>query len=333
MNPMIKFVLTLCVSLLAAPAIAQDQATTMLRASRAAAIVVRATVTAVADPSPAWHRLQFRADELLKGRLPATFTMTEPAGQCCGRALFALQVGEVRLLYLRRVGRTLHAFGGGRGVLPATAPLLAHARALLAADDDAAATRLLAAELHNDEPRIATDAALALAAMPALSLTTTERQSVMRALTLAVQRGTTRAAPLADIAARVSDAPTIDALLPLYLGARRDDQARLLGRALERCPPAVVASRMPIFTGADRRQNLRAVELLTKLPPESAQATMTGMLQRPQHPRIQMELCEGLLCAGVAEASLEPLVPAPVLELAVERTARRRSFRNVTPLR
>jgi len=322
----------LLASLFAATAAAQDQATTLLAAAQKADVVVHATVTAVTDPSPEWRRLELRVDEALKGTAPLTISLTEPGGECCGRSLFALQVGDERLMFLRRVGPTLHTFGGGRGVLPATPSLLAHTRALLATDgDDAAATALLVAHLGDEEPRIAADAAMALAAMPDLQLDGPARQRVTTQLQLAVARGSTRTAPLADLAVRLGDPSTLDAMLPIYLQAQRPDQARLLRSALERGDAARVANRLTVFVGTDRRSNLRAAELLAELPASAAQPTMTTLLRRPNHPRVQLHLCEGLLCAGVAKASLEPMVPAPVLQLAEQRLQRRRTFRNITP--
>ena len=50
--------------LLAVPAAAQAQATALSTAARSAAVIVRATVVAATDPSPEWHRLQFRTVEV-----------------------------------------------------------------------------------------------------------------------------------------------------------------------------------------------------------------------------------------------------------------------------
>ena len=94
-----------------------------------------------------------------------------------------------------------------------------------------------------------------------------------------------------------------------------------------------IADRLQAFVGTARRANLRAAHLLTDLPAATAQAAMTNLLQRPNHPQVQMHLCEGLLAAGVSSASLAPLVPEVVLQLANERLNRRPTFRNVKPLR
>src|SRR5690606_9106255 len=150
-----------------------------------------------------------------------------------------------RILFLRRLGPTLHTLGGGRGVLAATPDLLTHVQALLAAPTTNAMGHLLAANVNHPEPRIADDAALALATLPNLSLTVLERAAVAASLAESVQRGWTRTAPLADVAARLGDASMVDSVMPIYLAASRDDQALLLRNALKRCSPQLVADRLP----------------------------------------------------------------------------------------
>lgn len=312
---------------------AQDQASTLARLCQSADVIVRGTVTGSHYPTTALHQLRISSDQVLKGHVSAQFVLTEPAGQCCGRSLFALKVGESRILFLKRIGPTLHTTGGGRGVLSATADLLTHVQDLLATSTSSALGHLLAGTINHPEPRIADDSALALATLPSLSLTGTERNAVIASLKTSVQRGLTRTAALADIAARLGDATAVDAIMPIYLNAAREDQARLLRNALKRCPSQLVSDRLPMFVGKVRRSNMRAAKLLTDLPPITAHAAMTNLLQRPNHPRVQMQLCEGLLAAGVSSASLQPMVPDVVLKLAVERQNQRPKFRNINPQR
>ena len=330
-HPLIKASALAVVLLQALPS--QDQATTLATLAQRADLVVRATVTQSVHPTPQWHQLTLRADAVLKGAVGATFTLTEPAGRCCGRSLFALQVGDERVLFLKRVGPVLHTLGGGRGVLPTTPALLAHTEQLLQASTSNALGHLLAQNLEHAEPRIAHDAALSLAVLPNLSLTPAERSAVATSLLLSVQRGSTKTAALADVAARLGDASMVDAVLPVYMNATRNDQADLLRKALVRCSPALVAERMPVFVGATRRGNLRAATLLVDLPPHLAHAAMTDLLTRPNHPQVQLHLCEGLLAAGVSQAALQPMVPEVVLEMAIERRNRRPVFKNIRPRR
>lgn len=315
----------------AAPlAVAQEQATTLAAACDRSDVVVLATVTAVADPSPAWHRLVWRTDEVLAGQIGATLTLLEPAGACCGRSLFALGLGDRRLLFLRRAGQTLHPFGGSRGVVVPTAGILAHARALLAAPAPAARAALLAASLGHAEPRVALDAAHALAAMPALELGPPALRRVRDALTLAVRRGLTSAAPLLDVTVRTADPALLDTALALYLEEPRRGSARLLRRGLARAEPALLTGRLPAHLRGDPAAELRAAELLRAMPGHHGEAALSALLASTDCPRVQLCAAEGLLAAGRPARALRASVPAAVLELAERRVAAVR-FRSIRP--
>lgn len=314
-------------------AAAQDQASTLARLCQTSDVIVRATVTNSVHPNAEVHQLTLQSNQVLKGQVGNSFSLVEPAGQCCGRALFALGVGDERILFLKRVGPTLHTLGGSRGVLPATVALRTHVQALLAAPSSNVMAHILASNIHHAEPRIADDAALALAVHPNLSLNTVERAALATSLAQSVQHGLTRTAALADVAARLGDANMVDTVVPVFLQAAKRDQALLLQKALTRCPAQLVADRLPLHVGTARRANLRAAQLLAEMPGAAAQGAMANLLQRPNHPQVQMQLCEGLIAAGVSAASLSSMVPAPVLELAIKRLERRPSFRNINPRR
>jgi hypothetical protein len=287
-SPMKNGICTVATSLLllAVPAAAQDQATALSTAARGAAVIVRATVVAATDPSPEWHRLQFRTVEVLKGAPGASFPLLEPSGACCGRSLFALQEGQSCLLFLRQLGAVLHPFGGSRGVLPDTAEIVAHVRAVLQTSNDAELASLLARNLMNAEPRIAEDAAHALAVLPRLELTANERRLVVDALDDAVQRGFARAAPLLEAALRQRDDALLDKLLRAYLAAEREDQATLLRKGLGRCSPAEVTQRLPMHVGTEERRAQRAAELLADLPAADAKPALLAMLRDQNNPRV-----------------------------------------------
>lgn len=310
----------------------QDQATTLLAGLRAADAVVVAQVVAASDPSPEWHRLEFATITVLKGPMPATFALLEPAGACCGRSLFTLQPEATCVLFLRRQGPAWHPWGGSRGVLPANGGLVAHLQSLQqAGSGPVLATRLVQA-LASDDPRIADDAAHALAALPHLTLGATDRAALTGALQQALTLRTTRAAALADAAARVADAPLLDALLPLYLDAARDDQARLLRSALRRSAPATLGERLPMFVTGDQR-GVRAAELLLELPTESARTSLGVLLRNAPHPRVQLCVVQGLLANGDRGRALAAAVPEAVRELAQHRADRPRAFRAIDPSR
>jgi len=309
---------------------ASAQDLTLLAASRGADVVVQATVLAASDPSPDWHRLEFRTDLVLKGPAPAEFRLLEPAGACCGRSLFALQPGQQVLLFLRRSGPNLHPYGGARGVLPAEPALRAHVQTLLAVTDGAATARLLAAALLAPEPRIADDAAQALATLPALQLPAADLPLLQQALQDAMQRGITRTAPLLEAAVRLGDPTLLDTVLPAYLAAD-ESMAPLLHSGLLRCPPAALAERLPLHATSTTGQALRAAELLVAMPSPVARPALERMLQQAAHPRVQLCIAEGLLAAGASDLALRGAVPEPVLRLAAQRHRQPQRFRNLRP--
>lgn len=312
-------------------AVAQDQATTLLANSQRADVVVRATVVAASDPSPDWHRLEFRTDELLKGRLGAGFAVLEPAGACCGRSLFALQPGAPCLLFLQRRGATLHPLGGARGVLADEAEVAAHVRALLAATDATATAALLANGLQSPLPRIADDAAHALASLPSLALDRRRCDAVAEALTHAVGARLATAASLVEVAVRVADASMLDTLLPLYLGQERADQAALLRDGLARCAADELVTRLPMHLRSDEAGELRAAELLARLPAEHGAPALRRLLTTTPSPRVQLRVAETLLDQGATVSSLPARLPAPVLRLAERRRHTAQPFRSIQP--
>jgi hypothetical protein len=310
---------------------AQDQATTLLEAVRRADAIVVATVTAATDPSPDWHRLELRVERNLHGPLGSTFVLLEPAGACCGRSLFALQAGDRQLLFLNRRGAAWHPFGGGRGVLPAHPALLDHVAALLAATDDAARAALLAAHLDHDEPRIARDAALALASLPILP--TGFDGKIAAELQRAVAAGQTTAPALLDLALRRGSQPLLATAVASYLETPRDDQARLLrDRLAVHAPGAVLDELLQRRDGEPTRQ-IRTAELLAALPAAETGPVLRNLLTGDAHPRAKLHLTEALLAAGHRAETLAEFVPAPVLRLAEERHRAPTRWRNLLETR
>lgn len=309
----------------------QDQATTLHAACRIADVVVRATVLGASDPSPDFHRLEFRSDEVLKGQVGAQFALLEPSGACCGRLLFTLQPGDTCLLFLKRTGPLLHPFGGGRGVAVPTDDLLAHVRALLAAPDDAAVANLLAASLDANEPRVANDAALALAGMATVTLQAGPRATFDRVLAQAVTDGRTTAPSLCELAVRLCDAAVIDTLLPQYLGAARADRRELLRRTLLRLPAGEVGNRLPMFLDPSTTTAVRAAELLVDLPDAEARRGLELLLQQNPHPRVQLSLVEVQLRGNQRHAQLADPTPTAVRAVAEQRQRDPKRFRAIRP--
>lgn len=309
----------------------QEQATTLHAACRTADVVVRATVLGASDPSPDFHRLEFRSDEVLKGQVGPRFALLEPSGACCGRLLFTLQPGDSCLLFLKRTGPLLHPFGGGRGVAVPTDDLLAHVRALLAAPDDTAVANLLAASLDANEPRVAGDAALALAGMPTVTLAAGPRATFDRVLAEAVTDGRTTAPSLCELAVRLGDDAVIDTLLPRYLGTARTDRRELLRRTLLRLPADEVGNRLPMFLDPSTTTSVRAAELLVDLPDTQARRGLEQLLQQNPHPRIQLSLVEVLLRGNLQAAQLADPTPSAVRAVAEQRQRDPKRFRAIRP--
>ncbi|MFM1871857.1 MAG: hypothetical protein RL398_1279 [Planctomycetota bacterium] len=321
-----SLVMLACVGAIAA----QEQATTLAEACRRADAIAVVEVVAATDPSPDWHRLVLRVDERLAGTIPSQISVLEPAGACCGRSLFALAVGDRRLVFLTRAGNGWHPFGGDRGVLPVENELVTHVRALLASDDAAARSRLLARALVDRNPRIARDAALALAASGNLDLGPVEDAAVATALREAVDAGHTTTPSLLDIALRRGTPALLEATFAAYLAAPRDDQAAGLRIGLARhAPEAAAAAAVAQSASDDARTQIRVAELVAALPADAAAAPLRALLTSRSHPRAQLHLVEAMLAAGHREATLAGLVPAPVLRLANQRRAGGTKWRNV----
>jgi len=311
--------------LLAFSARAQDGASTLAANLDAANAVVVATVTAVHAPDPTTTAVAFRVDTTVAGTAPATLALAEPAGACCGRNLFALRAGDVRLVFLRRSGQMWHVLGGPRGMLAAQPAIVAHVQTLAGAMTPAARTSALVAALAHDDARVADDAALALAGRPGLALDAAAKTAVGEALWRALDRRDGRALPLLDTAMRVGDAGLRDAALVRYLAATDDDEAALLRQALLRATaPGTVE--LAVAGVVDESSGLRAAELVAALPAERAVPSGLQMLQQAGSPRLQLRLCQDLLRRGVPDSQLTA-APARVVDAAKRLLPKANVFR------
>jgi hypothetical protein len=313
--------LALATAIVAASGRAQDGASTLAANLEVADAVVLATVTERTTTAVDLLRVRLVVDEALAGAPPTACTLIEPAAACCGRSLFALQVGDVRLVFLRRSGAAWHVAGGPRGMLPAVADLVAHVRSLAVHRAGPARTALLVAALDAPEPRIADDAALALAAQAGLLLDPAARMRVGDALMQALDRQSPRAAPLLEVAARSADAGLRDALLARYLACPRDAEAALLARGLLRSPVAGTVE-LAIAGAADEARGMRAAELVASLEPDAAVQACFALLRRTSAPRVQLRACEELLARGVPDDRI-PTAPAQVVAMARKRVEAR----------
>lgn len=311
----------------------QDQATTLLAACRSADVVVQARVDQATDPSPEWHRLRFTTELRLKGEIADSFTLLEPAGPCCGRALFALQIGDHRLLFLRRTGASLHPFGGDRGVLAADAAVLAHVRDLLGAHDAAETTARLCEALASPHTRLAADAAHALATLPTLTLDATARERVTDALQSALAGDAPYAASLLEVATRARDVRCIDTVLDHYLGCDEPHRAKLVQQALARCDTTLVTTRLPLQTERGGNGPLRRAELLAALPAEDATGPLLQLLRSTSCARARLCATQALLGFGAGATALPRTATASVVDLAEQRRNAPPRFRSIDPTR
>ncbi len=317
MNTMLRAILAFAVL---SPLCAQQQATTLLRLSREADAVAVATATAVNDPSPEWHRVEFRADETLAGSVGPTFSALEPAGRCCGNALFSVQPGAQYVVFLSRRGGAVHPLGGDRGILPASAELVEHLRALVANRGDARSeTNLLAMSLEHADERIRTDAALALASHATPVTDVDAKASLRAALRHDAQQPSTRLPALATATARAEGRDAADCILPLYLETSAEGAATALQRTLLSLPADEVAAAARRCDLVDETAAIRTANLFEERADPAQLDVLQRMLRSAKRPRVSAAVTQALLAHDVSEESLRHSVPEAVLHVAKQR--------------
>ncbi len=311
---------------------AQQQASTVFALQQRAPIVVAATALEATDPSPEWHRLSFRSDEVLRGAPGAMFELREPAGRCCGRALFTLVPGATYLLFLERGDHGLAMLAGDRGAIALTPPLFAHVRALLAnGTDPAASARVLAAALDHPEPRVRDDAAMALATLTGLRRDPIVHARVLAALTAQLPMPTTRLPSLAIAAARTDPVDAAATLVPIYLDAASPDAVRTLLPVLLQLPATSLGNAIAGNGPTTEPALVRALELLARTPAPANLPLLDRLLTTANTPRVALAAAEALLAHGRSVATLRGQVPPAVLDLAERRHGIAPPFRAVRP--
>lgn len=324
---------TRLIALLLASALlsAQEQATTLSRLAGQAAIVATARVLGSDAAPPDLLRVEFGTTAILHGAVSQRFVLLEPAGLCCGNALQQLLPGIEYLLFLERRGPLLHPLGGDRGVMPAEGAVLEHVRALLAAGDAIERAELLAAALDSATPRIAADAALALAMVPDLPRSSRFRDRVLAAMTRELDRASAHAPALVDAAIRIGGPDATARLVAHYLTEQRSGPRRLLTSGLQQLDGEAVRQSLLVQLPADATGRLRVAELLLAIPSVQNRPLLDRLLAEDPPPRLQLALAEAMLVAGVPLAELRARMPAPVLELAERRRSAPPTFRNLPP--
>ena len=327
-----RTVLFAALLLAALPASAQSEASTLHQLVHRADAVVVATVLGASDPSPDFHRLQFRTDDVLAGTLGSEFALLEPAGRCCGRALWTLAPGQQRLLFLQRTGPTLHGLGGERGITVAEPRLLDHVRALLARRHDAPGTaNLLAAALQHGDRRIRDDAILTLPALTATPDPVRATPALLAALADELPHASTLLPALLASTQRLQITEAAQLLVPACLTTPHADVAELARVTLIALPADPVFAALGQHWPDRDATRLRAAELLTGLDGPRAAPLLQRLVTETTTPRVCLAATEGLLRHGATPAALQARVPAAVLELAQRRLQTRPRFANVRP--
>jgi hypothetical protein len=320
MNQTLRVLLISLTSAIGVELGAQQQASTLFALARSADAIYVATATAISDPAPDWHRVEFRVDDAMKGASRASFAVLEPAGRCCGAALLDAEPGLQFVVFLQARGTALHPIAGDRGLVRATPAIVAHIRETLAiagqADQE---TRLLARGLSNPEPRVAQDAALALAAHPSTVRDPEARRAVAEALDRCVEQPTTALPALATTVARAEGPDAALALVPRYLHARSEEAANSLRYALESVPCDQVAAAVRSETTQEESACIRAAELLEQRADPSQLDVLQRLLRDAGTPRAKAHVVSALLEHGVDAKTLSSQVHKSVLAAAIAR--------------
>lgn len=312
----------------------QEQATTLLALSQRAEVVVVARAERFAEPAPDVLAVRFQRLEALRGSSEAEFILQEPAGRCCGRALFQLAPGSTRVLFLERHAGELHLIGGDRGLVEATPALLSHLRSLLQAGTIGQRAEELARALQDSDRRVRRDAAHALAQLPSdVLLSGTARAALRAAVTAGLLDETSLLPALLQAGERHDPDATLALVLPAYLQAQRAEVQGLLQQRLQAQPPASVCDTLLLHWPQQESARQRAAELLATLPATTAEPMQLRLLREAQTPRTALPLCRSLLQHGMPPQQLQALAPAVVLQLAERQRAEPPGFRSIRPQR
>ncbi len=319
MNAMIRILLSLACAL---PLCGQQQASTLLRLADTADAVAVATMTAATDPSPEWRRVTFHVDESLKGALGASFSALEPAGRCCGNALYSVEPGETYVVFLQMRGGAAHPIAGERGLVKATAEIVAHVKRLIQSrGDEAAQVRALAQCLSHDDPRIAQDAALALGSHPHAVTDEPSRELLRTALRHHAHTASTALPSLALAVARADGDQAASQLFSLYLEAPTEDGAKALRRALESLPTTSVAAAARSCPTQDEAQIVRAANLLEQRADPAQLDVLQRMLRQAERANSKAAVACALLANGIEPSQLAGQVDEAVLEASKQLRA------------
>ncbi len=299
---------------LAATPAAQDEATTLARlADRAAHIVVGRVVASIPD-GHGDRVVTFRTLELLRGDVGAQWTLREPDGDACGRALRGLLPGAACIAFLDAAEPAALVVPGPRAIPLLDPELRAQLRTLLATPDEAARLGLFAAALQSGSARVRADAAESLAQSRLLATAGANvRNLVAQALAPTLQRPAPETPALLRVAAQLRLDAAIAPLLDSYLSESESVLDPLLLRSLARLDPLLVVHGIAVRTASDEPRRLRAVPLLELLPEPQARGLLLGWCSA-RNPELVRSAAAALRRAGVHDPRLQALVPEPAAQ-------------------
>jgi hypothetical protein len=230
----------------------QDQATTLAAMLMDAADIAQVRVLACRQGES--FTVVFQTVEVIAGRPPTTFELSETAGAACGRALTGIAPGGGYVVFLSEGPRL--AFATARAVVQLEPGLLAHLRDLRAAGADTdARLSVLAAGLVAPSPRVRTDAALTLAVSPGLERADSSLRVRLRAaLESALNAGDPeRIRSLTAVVTRTQDPTAIDAMLTRLYGPMPPQLRDAVTATLTRVTPDVLAARVRAVADPETR--------------------------------------------------------------------------------
>ncbi|MGA1522862.1 MAG: hypothetical protein ACO4CZ_02720 [Planctomycetota bacterium] len=317
---------------LLAPASAQDAASTR------GGLLQRADATAQVRFVGSTYEGELRAARFvtlrtIRGSAPSDpFTLTEPDGRACGRALAGLIPGASYVVFLDIRGDhhdPCLASSSSRALPLATPGLLQHVLEL-ADTPETAWTETFAAALDSIDPRVRADAALDLARRPDLeSATTNATARILDALARGLQEEEAPHTALIQATLRTRAPGSAAMLVRHYVVARSPWLDRALLVALVRYPATDVAACLPFHA----HRGIRTAEIAARLDARAGTPILAGIAAGNIDPEARALAVRALRARGVRSEDLSMLgvQPADVQSAALPDPRSRPRFRSINP--
>lgn len=267
-------------TLLAAPGVGQDAASTLSRLTERSTGIVQARVLQVRIEGEQRMAL-FKVQSTFKGQRTGLFELSEPRGHACGRALLGVVTGASYVLFLDSdTGTPRLTIASSRAVLPLGPQLLGHVRALARAGSSAAHTELLSHVLTSPHPRIRRDAAAALGIRRGLESSSTRlRTRVARALSISLDADTHVTAHLLRAALRLKLRSATPRLVHAYLTAKDPALTPVLRSTIAALDSTAAVRMLEQGLPARRDARTRAIELLAACPGLDAETCLAHLVR------------------------------------------------------